>query len=88
MVISDPGLVATGWNNAGIPRKLKTYSLSDLCNMSHLIDALETKALVILEREVEEATEPTGQLCHVTTGLSASQADDLLENRKYFYDSH
>ena len=49
----------SGWAQ-GYARKLKTYSLSNLGKMSHLIDAFETKALVILEREVEEATEPTG----------------------------
>lgn len=58
----------------------KTYPLSFCCDMSHLLDTLETGLLIEIEREVEQTAKPTRKLCQIIASLAASEIDDFVKD--------
>lgn len=55
------------------------YPLFLCCDVGNLLDTFQTNTLVVVEREVEQATYPPGKLRDIAARLAAGQANDSLE---------
>lgn len=76
------GLMASGWQN-----KVGTHALSRRSHLSDLLDTLDTHGLVMIKREAEQASNPSGKLRHVAVPLATCQIDDLLQDQQHLYSS-
>ena len=61
----------------------RTYSMTLSRKLGGLVNTRDTDLVIVGQRQVVEASEPSRELEDVATGLARRKIDDLLEYRKH-----